>query len=92
MMGVAAATQTGSAVPVMSMTIPGRIPPAPSDAPCSSPVPTTTLVRVVSPSASAATVVSGPTTEHAGRISPSLRGSMPAASSIRCDHVCAVTS
>src|SRR5207237_1075307 len=70
--------QTGSAVPVTSTTMPGRTAPAPSAAPCSSPVPTITRQLVGRPSASAASGRSGPTTSPAPRIPGSRSRSSPA--------------
>ena len=92
MTGVVAATATGSAVPVMSITMPGRIPPAPRLAPCSSPVPTTTRVDGVRPMAPAGPGRIAPTTVAAASIDPSRSASSDVASSIRGDQACVVTS
>ena len=58
---------TGSAVPVTSTTTPASIAPAPTDAACSSPVPTTTAHFAGRPSSEATSGRSVPTTSVDGR-------------------------
>ena len=77
--GVAAAVVTGSAVPVTSTTTPDSIAPAPTDAACSSPVPTTTAQLVGRPNSAATPGRRVPTTSVDGRTGGSIAGSRPAA-------------
>ena len=77
--GVADTVVTGSAVPVTSTTTPGSIAPAPTDAACSSPVPTTTAQFAGRPNSEAMSGSSVPTTSVDGRTGANIAGSNSAA-------------
>src|SRR5258705_544075 len=77
--GAAETVVTGSAVPVTSTTTPGSIAPAPTDAACSSPVPTTTAQLAGRPNSAAMPGSSVPTTSVDGRTGANIDGSSSAA-------------
>src|SRR3954452_18251617 len=77
--GVAETVVTGSAVPVTSTTTPASIAPAPTDAACSSPVPTTTAQLAGRPNCAATSGSSVPTTSVDGRTGANIDGSNSAA-------------